>query len=96
MGDNRVKIRGFSKEPKFNVGQIVHVDLKDVPEKDRLDSIGVIIGVSVRFPMTKKLRHISYRVRFPSNYVKPESRFTSSGIPIIDANAEDMRLAKIP
>ena len=93
MGDKTVDIDWFSDEGEFSVGQKVAVDFPEIPSEERLDTIGTIIGISTRFPATPSLRRITYEVRFPTNYVKPEFRMMR-GITTIHVEAK--RLTAVP
>jgi hypothetical protein len=67
-----MKYEDFSNEIKFQVGQRVHVELKEIPEKERNVTVGTITKIDVMFPRTPKMRKIFYTIRFDENYIKKE------------------------
>lgn len=88
-------IQPFDEEAKFAIGQLVDVDLKDVPMDDRDATRGVITEIHVRFPRSPDMRTIEYLVEFQGNYIKTSRSFTSSGIPEIRTGAGNMTAVKL-
>jgi len=69
-------IDDYSKEIKFQVGQRVSVDIKEIPVKQRDVTTGTILKIETRFPSTPAMRRHTYFVRFDNkgNYVKKKDR----------------------
>ena len=65
-----MEIKDFSNEVKFQVGQRVYVDLKEIPKKERNCETGVVKTIYTKFLRTSKLRTIMYQVAFDEPYIK--------------------------
>lgn len=95
---DKVKVYpAFDSEVKLQVGQRVEIDLPEVPVEERDVTTGIIVGISVRFPTTPKLRYISYEVRFDrkGNYIKKEYRLVG-GLGFLQAFGEEhLRLLEV-
>lgn len=72
----------YSKEVKFQVGQRVELDLKEVPVEERETTTGIITKIDTHFPSTPKHRKIFYTIRFDGkgNYIKKEYQRVAGGI----------------
>ena len=82
MGKIIFDTNNYTDIVKFQVGQRIKVDIKEIPIKDRDTTTGVIIGIRTRFPATPNFREILYEVLFDNkgNYIKKGHRFTEKGI----------------
>lgn len=65
-----MELKDFSNEVKFQVGQRVSVDLKEIPKEERNCETGVIKTIYTKFLRTPKMRTIMYQVVFDESYIK--------------------------
>ena len=56
-------IEDFSNELDFQVGNRVHVELRDVPKKWRNMETGVIVNIDTHFAHTPEMRRFAITVR---------------------------------
>lgn len=66
------KLNLLDVQPKFELGERVHLELKDVPVEQRDNTFGYIININLKYPRSDKLRRIVYTVRLEGKYIKPE------------------------
>jgi len=87
----RPLIDDFSNELKVQVGNRVHVELSDVPEKDRDVTTGVIVAIRTFWVHTPKMRRFQIDVRFDGdgNYVKKSSQMAEGIGPIFSLRDQD-------
>ena len=65
-------VKEFNNEVKFLVGERVHIELKEIPIKERNITTGIIVGIDTRFMHTPELRSITYAIRMDGEYVKKQ------------------------
>ena len=70
MSWNKKDFKEYNNEVKFQVGQMVEVDIPTIPIEDRDQTKGLIIAINTKFPLSKELREIIYTVRLIGNYAK--------------------------
>ena len=80
-------IDDFSDKVKVQVGNRVHVDIKDVPKKWRIMETGIITGINTEFVHTPEMRRFQITVRLDG-----DQRYWGSIGPILHASQKQLTL----